>query len=273
MPPRRFTDSQELDIVNMYLSGLGTGDLAKIFMCHRATTLDVLKRHSIVRRTNSQAQRKYTLDEDVFDVIDSEQKAYWLGFLFADGSTSNSRNSVSLGLAIKDIEHLEKFRNFVGSNLPIKIVDSKLNDKIYQSCYFSFRGYHIHNRLQELGISPNRPNPLITFQNIPEYLKHHWIRGWFDGDGSVVIYKNRYIRYDFLGHNETIMQISEYLDYRSMFSFPYKRSEKLWGFSINNRNTCRKLMDFMYRDATLYLDRKYIKAKTYFEMINETSQK
>lgn len=69
-----------------------------------------IKKENIEIITNS--TRKYIVD-DVFEKIDTEEKAYWLGFLFADGYVGTNDNSVGLGLAIKDIEHVKKFKKFI----------------------------------------------------------------------------------------------------------------------------------------------------------------
>ena len=52
-------------------------------------------------------------DNTVFDTIDTEEKAYWLGFMYADGYVQNNGNSVELSLKGSDVEHLEKFRVFL----------------------------------------------------------------------------------------------------------------------------------------------------------------
>ena len=51
-----------------------------------------------------------------FEKIDTEEKAYWLGFLYADGSVGSKDDRIELGLAEKDFHHIEKFRDFIGIN-------------------------------------------------------------------------------------------------------------------------------------------------------------
>ena len=52
-------------------------------------------------------------NENVFDSIDTEEKAYWLGFIFADGYISLKGNSFELSLKGSDSEHLDKFNKFM----------------------------------------------------------------------------------------------------------------------------------------------------------------
>ena len=100
----------------------------------------------------------------VFDNVDTEEKAYWLGFLYADGSVSASNNQVELSLAGKDREHLQKFKKFLESRNEIKISESKCNGKVYQRCRFSAIDKYFHNRLTELGCVPKKS--LILSLNI-----------------------------------------------------------------------------------------------------------
>ena len=81
---------------------------------------------------------KYSYDSNFFEKIDSEAKAYWLGFLYADGYIHrNYKNgkikSMSLELSLKseDRAHLENFLRDIRSNVPIKDKVIKLNDKKY----------------------------------------------------------------------------------------------------------------------------------------------
>lgn len=61
---------------------------------------------------NTKPLRTYSLDENVFEVVDTEEKAYWLGFLYADGYVSDAKNDIEIGLAEKDAAHLEKAKLF-----------------------------------------------------------------------------------------------------------------------------------------------------------------
>jgi len=57
------------------------------------------------------------MDENFFENIDTKEKAYWLGFLYADGYVSQSNNRLTLDLSKKDYQQLEKFCNAVGANV------------------------------------------------------------------------------------------------------------------------------------------------------------
>ena len=60
--------------------------------------------------------RKHFYNEDYFKVIDSEDKAYWLGFISADGSVSKDAYHIRISLSSIDIKHLEKFLTCINAN-------------------------------------------------------------------------------------------------------------------------------------------------------------
>lgn len=69
----------------------------------------------------------------IFENIDNEEKAYWLGFLYADGSVGSTDYRVELGLAEKDLEHIKKFKNFIG-------LDNKISYRPKSKSYrYSFK--------------------------------------------------------------------------------------------------------------------------------------
>lgn len=98
-------------IIEDYNNGLSLTLLAKKYNVNRHTLSRYFK-ISNIKVINKQNETKF--NENIFDVIDSEEKAYWLGFLFADGYISSSKNTIELSLALKDKEHLEKFAKFMG---------------------------------------------------------------------------------------------------------------------------------------------------------------
>ena len=63
--------------------------------------------------------RKYHVNSNYFDTINTEGKAYWLGFLFADAAVHPNRPSVALSLAMRDVDHLKKFKRYLNSGHPI----------------------------------------------------------------------------------------------------------------------------------------------------------
>ena len=92
--------------------------LSKKFGIQRQTLARHLKAEGI-EVTNYQSSIK--VDQYIFDVIDTEEKAYWLGFLFADGNISSSEDKLEINLSATDVDHLEKFRTFLKAANKVRI--------------------------------------------------------------------------------------------------------------------------------------------------------
>ena len=140
------------------------------------------------------------MNYNYFDSIDTEEKAYWLGFIFADGNISKSeriykgkikKGNYRFEVSLKDTdrEHLEKFAKEISFEKEIKI--SQTNSKA-KRCRLYFNNKHFWNTLNNYGCTPNK-SLTLKFPNISIFkdtsLIKHFIRGYVDGDGSIA-YKN-----------------------------------------------------------------------------------
>ena len=115
----------------------------------------------------------------IFETIDTEEKAYWLGFLYADGSVGSKEHKIELGLAEQDLKQIEKFRDFIGINNKISY---RPTTKSYR---YSFRSEFCKEDLIKQGCMPKKSLILKfpTEDQVPQNLIRHFIRGYFDGDG------------------------------------------------------------------------------------------
>ena len=132
----------------------------------------------------------YKVNTKYFSTIDSEDKAYWVGFIMADGYIYKDLY-VRVELSSIDKEHLEKFSESIESNIPIKttvrkdvyIGDRKLNAS--PSCVFTISRKKVVKDLINIGV-PNKDKTLTdVVPNIPKEFKRDFVRGYFDGDGCV----------------------------------------------------------------------------------------
>ena len=206
-------------------------------------------------------------NENAFDSIDSSEKAYWLGFLFADGNIGSSDNSISINLQKQDKEHLEKFNKFLQyDNNNIKVYKNKNN---IEYCHFYCKNAHMHNILNNLGCIPKK-SKTMKFPEIIKNSEFFWdfIRGYFDGDGCIT--------YDFrseyreprcsisCGSKDFIYSLSEQLNAKG---YPNKvvNRKNIYILYIGNYkwNTNAKFMIKLYNNSSIYLQRKYNKYLNY----------
>ena len=173
------------DIIPKYKQGISLSKLAKEYHTSIQTLSRKLKAKGI-EIINHQNETKF--NEHIFDVIDTEEKAYWLGFIFADGYISSRDNSFELSLKGSDIEHLHKFNKFMEHNKDnVKLGEVKNKDKTFLRCRWGIANKHLWNTLNNLGCTP-RKSLTLQFPNISEELKIPFIRGYFDGDGCLSYY-------------------------------------------------------------------------------------
>ena len=110
-------------LMELYNEHKNIRKIAEILEVNHKTISIWMKKHGI-KTIGSQGARKNNLNHDFFESIDSEEKAYWLGFIMADGCVYKGSDGSSLRLQINlkgsDVEHLQKFQNAIGSSYKIQ---------------------------------------------------------------------------------------------------------------------------------------------------------
>lgn len=223
--------------------------------------------------------RKYKLNENSFSLINSELKAYCLGFFYADGTVRNTSNaySVILHLAEKDREILDLFALSLETDSPIKI------DK---------RGYALiavnSRKLVEdfikLGAEPRKTFKIrFPFEKIPPELYKHFIRGYIDGDGSFTFDKKRecsgaislVANYKFCEDVMGILIKECGLNEVKIREIPSKvdPTNKVGKLTYGGGRSFYKLYHYLYSDANFFLKRKKDKAEKILQKINKHREK
>ena len=203
---------------------------------------------------------KKSIDSHIFDVIDTEEKAYWLGFLMADGFVSDNNR---VELQIKDKEHIEEFKRFLQSKHKISERHIILDDKEFVSYRISFQDKNIAEKLKSYGCIPRK-----TFEmhipNINDELFKHWLRGYFDGDGCIYYYSQYKHRKGAWrinissGNQEILNEIVDKLN--SLINFKNLKivhNRTCYNIVAVNIYDTATLLDYMYKDITIALKRKY----------------
>lgn len=260
-----WTDEQVAYIIDKYLNENYTlKQLGREFGCSYGTIRNLLNKHDIDSRGNKQG---YPRDEFVFMNIDTSAKAYWLGFLYADGCVHTNRNEVSIN--ITDKEHVEKFKNFLGAKNH-RITESKdsrwENAKtLYQ---LSIKDEQIHKDLIKWGCVPQKTLVIDKIPNIPRDFISHFIRGYFDGDGSLHYLQNTdNFRISFTsGSKKFLEDIQKELNVMHL-SLGHSEGTNTYQLQISGRKQVEKILNYLYQDSTedTRLDRKY---NSYLDCLN-----
>jgi hypothetical protein len=277
MASKIILSEQELqNIINLYSSGLSFAKVAKLTTYSSGFIKDTLKRANIKTRSLDLAKREFhPLDEDFFEVIDTEAKAYFLGLLFADGNISSSSNRISIKLQRKDRAILELFSQIIFGF--IKIDDRE--DRGFENSTFAVSSKKMKQDLINLGCTINKSLTLQFPIQISDILLHHFMRGYFDGDGCLTKDGNDH-RFGIVS-TEQFCRIYGAILATKTGSVCYLTKDKKMVEHGNSISTILgtggnlkidAIMFFLYQDATIYLGRKYKKYLELRQYLNEKQE-
>lgn len=217
------------------------------------------------------SDKRFNIDK--FSLIDTEEKAYWLGFIFADGYISEKTFTFELGLQASDVVHLHKFNRFMECTDNNVHYHPKITEnKIYDGYRWTIRNEKLWNTLNSYGCVPNK-SLILEFPHNKIFkdqsLIKHFIRGYWDGDGCITITPTTKIT-SVLGTENFLNTLKSHV--------PTIVNKKLYKHNSKNEKTfviqvgakkAYKTLKYLYEDATIYLDRKYEKYKDYCRLYEE----
>lgn len=254
------------NLISDYLNGESIPKLGIKYGINTRKISNTLKENDIEVR----GRRKFFYNENFFEVIDSNLKAYWLGFLFADGCVRNIKNGYVLKIKLSNLDenHLFAFLNHIGSNQKeLRTETSKFkgkNGKSYQSTgkVLLVNSKKIVEDLVKLGCGQNKTNSIV-FPIINDNLIPSFILGYFDGDGCITQKKvkgHTYYSVTFTSGSENFLDRTkkELLDIGldSISKYNYNTFFRL---QICNKIDLLKIKDYFYSTNNFYLERKKIK--------------
>lgn len=228
----------------------------------------------------------YNCDYDFFQCIDTEEKAYWFGFIASDGwiSVNESTNSGCLGIELQasDVNHLKKFNKSINGNYKISErerlceISTKPNS-ISKECCIRIFSINMVNDLINIGITSDKTHEFQFPIWLDEELYPHFIRGYFDGDGCVRTRTRRlasgeiveYPVCDIISANKDFLDKLRTLMYEKYGICSYIYMDKnCYRLYVHKNEHTIAFLNYMYHDAHIYLDRKY---KKYLSIINNNT--
>lgn len=209
--------------------------------------------------------RPNTTNQNIFSKIDTEEKAYWLGFLYADGTVRSKKgdNQIELSLQEQDYEHLVKFRKFIGNNNKIAYREKQ---KAYRYCV---RSGQIKHDLINLGCVPKKSLILEfpTSKQVPDCLLRHFIRGYTDGDGCLCVTKGA-MHYELLGTEKFLKGMQSRIGLFQGTIYTKHDNSDIRRICLAGQKQVKQICDWLYKDSTIYLDRKYNKYYNYYYAVS-----
>lgn len=268
----KIEDDKKDEIIKKYIGGLSIDKLQELYPEHGRNRIYRMLKENGVMRNHSEKSRKYIYNKDFFKAIDTEEKAYWLGFIYADGYIVNGikgKNKDSLGITLsnKDKNHIEKFKKSINSNHPIRNYTTKYG---YDSARIVIQDEELVADLIKLGVLRNKSLILKfpTIDMVDRSLIYHFIRGYFDGDGSFKKKGKKLKGYDFsiLGTIEFLAELRICLGVDNEIRKCNKNTDSNnYHLTFGGNQKVKQVSEMLYKNAKIYLDRKY---KRYKEIEN-----
>lgn len=248
---RRYNKDDAKDMIKRYSSGEKINEISKIYGISRNTFTKLAREYGIKTRKRSD----YTIfNDNFFDVIDAEGKAYLLGLLYADGY--NNDRGIVLVLQHKDWDILNRISEIIEHSRGPKL--TKMNQ-----WYLGMFSERFSKRCSELGCHRKKSLTLRFPKklDIPTDLMNHFIRGYFDGDGCISGGKTPTMTivssiYFCEGLNE---ELSSLVGRKNLENHPNNNITKRYRFS--GARQISKFYDYIYKGATIFIERKRKKFK------------
>ena len=267
------TEQLQNQIIAAYKNNISLRQIEKDFDVSRKTISKFLEEKGI-KTVKGNHYRKYFHNFDFFEKIDSEEKAYWLGFMFADGYIVNYDNYygedvLGLSVSLKDQEVLEKFKKSIQATNPIKCYQRKRSGEPMVRLQMSSQ--KTVNDLISHGCVKQKSLILQPPKEIPEELLPHFIRGLFDGDGCITSsLKGSYESYQ-VDITSTFLMVNWIKEKVGMGSIVKdSRREKTYYYTLGGNQQVIKFYHYLYNNATIYLNRKYNKFQQLLNKYDES---
>lgn len=244
------------------------------------TNISKLLRNNNIEIDLGRSEPKYTCaNTHFFKTIDTEEKAYWLGFMYADGFITRQHKGsdrLILGLSLheRDTDHVYKLKEAIGFN-------GNINHYVGRSSYGEIKyarllahDMNLTHDLISKGCVLNKTF-VVTFPStdiVPENLIIHFIRGYFDGDGTLTHFYSmgKYLKLtvSFTGTEEMLDGIKNFFnkpDLKLVQRYPERKNNN-YTLNFSGNVQCMDILNQMYENSSIYLDRKHEKYLGYKEL-------
>lgn len=212
---------------------------------------------------SSQRKNRYTLNEHFFDSIDNELKAYLLGYLFADGFVGDEEyNNIVFSQKKDDMEAVELFKESIEYTGELRIFEpGKASFKNSQDhVVVNFSSEHMANKLRNYGLL--KKESYKSLPKIDNNLLRHFVRGFFDGDGSITLTKSHYKdKVYYSGALDIIVNknlVDFFLNLFSdiHFTIDQSKTDYMVYLKCHSKKGVKFFYDYFYKDSKYFLSRK-----------------
>lgn len=263
-----FFTNEELEIIEYYkeYSHLGYPSLKEKFP--NAPDVRAIRRWMDILgySYSTGALKKYNYDRNKFNEIKTEEDAYWLGFITADGCIVQNK-WLQIKLQASDVKHLEKFCKFMG--MPNEQIQEAIKDEVGGAYtrdnpvkVIKISSIEVIKNLQDKGIYPRKSGNEIPYKCSSIDLEKAYIRGLIDGDGYLSSTDQNGI--GIVGSYAICNYVKNFIQKNLVDVSPNRISEHgtIYRFEVRHHEKSQKIISYLYKNSNVYLDRKY---KLYLE--------
>lgn len=260
------SEEQIKTVCDLYQMGISQEKIENIVHLTRPTIRKILRKNNIHIRKPIEFEKQYPINSNYFNSINTPNKAYILGFFYADGNVAMDTHTIQIALQARDVHILESMKKEFGFPQKPLIFDerSKKMDERKQDIYMlSFKNKQMHEDLAKWGVVP-RKTKILEYPNfIEESLHRHFIRGVMDGDGCIHKSNNkRTAAVDICGTYNFCVRLKEIIEEQldihcSIICISKKQQRDTYRVTISGRKQCVEFLNWLYEDSEMYLFRKY----------------
>ncbi len=242
-------------LIQEYIEGKDAVTLASQYHVHSSIIYSRLEKMGIDRRRSGDVRRQYHFNERYFCMLGSANPCYWLGFLFADGSISEVSNALRVNLQASDAAHLQALL------IDLEATSHQVRYKVtsgHSVAGIALTSLYLRQDLASWGMA--LPKNERQIPPMPQEFKRHFIRGYFDGDGSISVHrtiKREAWKASIVSTSRWMVEqiASAILEEDIPCSIYSPTNTNLWYLSTGG-NQVKRFGRWLYTDASRYLTRK-----------------
>lgn len=265
----RIQDSEKMEIIEEYQ--IKGHSCRKIALNHNKSNnfiIRLLRLNGVKIKNRVDSIRRYSLNENYFNVIDTEAKAYFLGLMYADGNNLIKNRRASISLQERDSYILDIFRKELDSNKPLAFINNKKRHPSHMDSYtLTIASLKICKDLIKLGCVP-RKSLILKFptkNQVPKHLLRHFVRGYMDGDGCINLSEKKMDwTVTIVSTNNFCLELKKLIKEEFNINSSIKTSKSLLlagnnitkHFNIGGNLQVKSFLDWLYKDSIFFLKRK-----------------
>lgn len=270
-----YFDEDELSFIQLYLNN-STSSYKELLQIYNGKSKPPERRAlyhwlNILGKEKTEGKNiKYHYDRKKFQTIQTEEDAYWLGFITADGCIVDNK-WLQIQLAEKDENHLLKFCYYMGLNKKesteiIKHGFGGAYTKDNPTCNIKICSIEIINNLKNKGIEPKKSGKEKPYLCSSVELEKAYVRGLVDGDGYL-----RSTEYGFgiVGSKDICLYVKDFINnnIEPMDTVHLCEHGIIWKLQVGGKYRSAKIINYLYQNAHIYLNRKYELYQTKYKNI------